>query len=245
MLLDLTEFQITDKNFIGHGAVWNVYRHLLKNGKSLIIKVNILRSKTSAKRNVDNFNLIKSLDFPTLKFLYSEKFKNNLILVGEDLNYGDELIYVSPNSISYTSPLYRDDELTFEERLVIDYLNAGQMVNTPKAEMFRFENKLIEITNLELFITQSLVSLKGASEMHVGIDFDSYFFGSIKRQVSSELTLIIADFDHIELHKKCTVEEVLTHNISEFKRALTSFVFTFTEEVILMNYIKIIEKMCK
>lgn len=245
MNYDLNDITISDDTLIGCGAVWNVYRNILPGGQSIIVKKSKMKSATSAKSNSEHYGIVKANNFPTLKFLDCVKYQNDFILVGEDLNFKTEKVFVSPNSIAYTSPLFRDEDLSDLERTMLDHMNNEKLRKyIPDAEKFRFESKLTDILELDIFIDESLALLKKAGSIKLAIDFDSYFFGTDRFSNRSKLDLIIADFDHIEFHKKSSQDEVFSDNLSEFKRAISGFVYAFVEENSIRKHIKVIDELC-
>lgn len=72
--------------------------------------------------------------------------------------------------------------------------------------------------------------MKLATQNNILIEFDSYFFGTQKQKLISEIDYKIVDLDHIFTNTGRNQAELYELNISEFSRALKGFIKYFVTE---------------
>nr|WP_314839234.1 hypothetical protein [uncultured Flavobacterium sp.] len=210
-----------EMNLIGAGGVSKVYECKINSISTTDLV--ILKVGCNVKNNIENYQFVKSLGLPTLSFVKEELFKGKTVLITEHLNSKSEVIYVTPNSVI-------SDEMKLLQAI---YLYRGNNIKEKFesiAEQFRYQNKLSEIPNFTDFINATINDLKHASISKIVIEYDSYFIGSLKNKSTSDIHYKIADLDHIFKCEDKTKEECLELNISEFKRALATFLDHFVIE---------------
>lgn len=207
--------KITDKEFIGGGGNWKVYKGNLQNGNDnpIIIKTNDKINERKIDGNIKNFELTKSLGLPTLKFYEKAEFENNLVIVAENLNNSSS-IYVSPNSVK-----------TIQHQQ-LEQLN-GKITSESVTEQKLYNEKISSISNLLNFIINIKIKLSEISAIKIVLEYDSYFLGISNQNI---LDYKIADFDTIFKCDDKSIEECSQINIDELKRVLTLFIKYFVVE---------------
>lgn len=211
---------VGEKKLIGCGGVSKVYECIIDTISSEVV---ILKVGCDVKKNSKNFQLVKSLGLPTLKFVKEGQLDGKLVLITEHLNNNSEIIYVTPNSV-ITDKMRHLEEID-------NIINSIRKTRCESiAEQFRYQNKLTEITNFSEFVSAVSSDLKHASKSKIVIEFDSYFIGSLKNKSITDIDYKIADFDHIFSCEDKTVRECLDLNVSEFKKFMEMFLNYFTIE---------------
>lgn len=234
------DIEILDENFIGGGGNWKVYTH--NHNKEFIIKKRDGSGSFREDENFKNYETIKQIGLPTLSFFAVEYLKkyDKFVLVGENLNSGPDIIYVSPNSIR---PLpeyqreYLDENLEAVFQQMVEKERKSRIDSMPVAERYRYENKLTQIVDFEMFCNSAIEDLKLASHRKVYISYDCYFIGSKKNSSLSDLTYKLADFDDIEECYDLSYQKIFDTNKDEFKRTMTSFLQYFVCEMSIDNYL--------
>ncbi|OUD34971.1 MULTISPECIES: hypothetical protein [Flavobacterium] len=232
--------EILDENFIGGGGNWKVYTHNLD--KEFIIKKRDGFGSFSEDKNLENYQAIKQIGLPTLSSFAVEFLKkyDKFVLVGENLNSSENIIYVSPNSIR-PLPEYQkeflDENLEAVFRQMVEKERTNRIDSMPVAERYRYENKLTQIVDFEVFCNSAIEDLKLASHKKVYISYDCYFIGSKKNSSISDLTYKLADFDDIEECCDLSFQKIFDTNKGEFKRTMTSFLQYFVCEMNIDNYL--------
>lgn len=205
---------------------WEIYRVIDKERSEAYIirfpKMNL--GGTKIHSYVNNFKTINKIGLSTLRIVEEFNYEGKQGIRTEDLNYRKEYIYVTYNS------LYSDEQKMIDS--LNQYIKTDENKKSPEYEEFRYRNKLKEITNFEEFIKAVKNDLLLATEKDILIDFDSYFFGTKKSSDISNIDYKIVDLDNIYTNTGKTQKELLSDNISEFKRAIVGFVKYF---VILDN----------
>jgi hypothetical protein len=203
---------------IGQGQVWKVQR--LGDGKH-VFRIPLGWPENRINIFIENHKIVKALGLPTLEILEKYSTDTDIGLICEDLNISGENIYVTPNSLYSDSDRYRDDLLAALQ----GKKNEKQALSF--AEQCRYEYKLDELINFENFIRSVKADLEFATEKKTVIDFDSYFFGTLKKASSSSIDYIIADLDHICDFSGESRDFTLKENHSEFNRAMRCFLKHF------------------
>ncbi len=182
----------------------------------------IIKVGCNTKTNIANYNLIKSLDLPTLEFVDEGTYNNRSTLITEHLNINsEEMIYVSPNSV-ITEMHRKIKQLNLFE-------NQNELIESI-AENYRYENKLNEIENLYEFIFNTVSDLRRISSSKVIVEYDSYFVGSMKDSNVSEINYKIADFDNIYECKDWSFQKCFETNKVEFERMLLGYITHFVSD---------------
>ena len=83
-MIDLNK--IVTKEGIGEGGNWKVYRCLLQDCSSVIVKESKGFVDMAIKGSIKKYQLIKALDIPTTSFLEVSSLDGKSVLVTEDLN---------------------------------------------------------------------------------------------------------------------------------------------------------------
>lgn len=91
-MIDLNN--IVAKEGIGEGGNWKVYRCLLQDCSSVIVKESKGFVDMAIKGSIKKYQLVKALDIPTTSFLEVSSLDGKSVLVTEDLN-SDNLCFVS------------------------------------------------------------------------------------------------------------------------------------------------------
>ncbi|ESU22607.1 hypothetical protein FEDK69T_18620 [Flavobacterium enshiense DK69] len=220
--------KITDRELIGSGGNWKVYEGNLLNETDdpVIIKTNDKISEYKINGNIKNYELIKSLGLPTLKFFRKAKIDKELAIVAENLNNISDVIYVTPNSV-ITIQNKKMDQITGKKRI------------ESKAEQKLYDNKISTINNLLEFIQDIKIKLAEISRLKVILEYDCYFLGISNQNI---LDYKIADFDTIfECDDKST-EECYQINLDELKRVLMLFIEYFIIETEQSELSKIVNE---
>ena len=217
--------KIVDKEFIGGGGNWKVYKGNLMNGNDnpIIIKTNDRISEHKIDGNIKNFELTKSLGLPTLKFYKKELFENNFVIIAENLNNCSS-IYVSPNSVK-----------TIQHQQL--ELLTGKKGIESVTEQKLYDDKISSINNLSNFIENIKKKLFNISALKVILEYDCYFLGISNLNI---LDYKIADFDTIFECKDKSKEECYQINIDQLKSTLTQYIKFFvieTEHTKLLNIV--------
>jgi len=216
---------IVDKEIIGGGGNWKVYKGNLLNGNDnpIIIKTNDKISEHKIDGNIENFELTKSLDLPTLRFYEKALFDNNFVIIAENLNNCSS-IYVSPNSVK-----------TIQHQQ-LELLNNKKGIESV-TEQKLYNDKISSINNLSSFIENIKKKLYKISTLKIVLEFDCYFLGISNQNI---LDYKIADFDNIFECEDKSNEECYQINIDELKRTLTQYIKYFvveTEHTKLLNIV--------
>lgn len=95
-MIDLNN--IVAKEGIGEGGNWKVYRCLLQDCSSVIVKESKGFVDMAIKGSIKKYQLIKALDIPITSFLEVSSLDGKPVLVTEDLN-SNNICFVSPNSV--------------------------------------------------------------------------------------------------------------------------------------------------
>lgn len=206
---------------------WEIYRIIgSETSEAFIVRLpKINFSDTKTKSYIINYQIIKNIGLPTLKTVEEFESKNRIGIKTEDLNYQQDWIYVTYNS------LYSDSK-KMVNMLSQNFIKIDENKKSPEYEEFRYRNKLKEITNFKEFMKGIITDLSLATERDVLIEFDSYFFGTQRDSDTSSIDYKIVDLDNIYTNTGKTRKELLADNFSEFKRAIKGFVKYF---VILEN----------
>lgn len=201
---------------------WEIYR-IINNETSGAFIVRLPKMNfggTKINSYINNYQIIKSINLPTLKTVEEFVSENRRGIKTEDLNYQNECLYVTHNS------LYSDSK-KMVDILSKHFIKSDENKKSPEYEEFRYRNKLKEITNFEVFIKAVKKDLSFATEKDVLIEFDSYFFGTRRYSDISCIDYKIVDLDNIYTNTGKTQKELLADNISEFKRAMKGFIKYF------------------
>ncbi len=217
--------ELTDKEFIGGGGNWKVYKVNILNGNNnpVVIKTNDRIGEHKIDNNIKNFELAKSLGLATLKFYEKAKFEKDFVIIAENLNNCPS-IYVSPNSVK-----------TIQHQQL--ELFSGKNGTESKTEQKLYKEKISSVNNLKKFINDIKKKLKEISLSKIVVEYDCYFFG-ISNQ--NNLDYKIADFDTIFECPDKSKEECYRINIDELRRVLTQYIEYFvveTEQTKLINIV--------
>jgi hypothetical protein len=216
---------------IGQGGVWKVYG---SDDQKHVFRVPLGSSDFCIKEFIKHHKLVKSLGLPTLQKVEKHEINGEVGLICEDLNISSERTYVTHNSLYSDSAKDRDD--------ILEVLAGRKKENRPLsiAEQFRHQNKLDEIFNFEDFIKSIKVNLEFVTGKNVVVDYDSYFFGTLKDATQSSINYIIADLDHIRTFTDESREAILKENFSEFNRAMDGFLRHFVTSGKRNEYLRIL-----
>jgi len=200
---------------------WEIYRMIDKEtSKAYIIRFPKMNfGETKIDSYINNFETINKIGLSTLRIVEEFTFEGKKGIRTEDLNYLKDYIYVTYNS------LYSDEQKMIDS--LNTYIKTDKNKKSPEYEEFRYRNKLKEITNFEEFIKAVKSDLLLATGKDILIDFDSYFFGTQRDSGTSYIDYKIVDLDHIYTNTGKTRQELLSDNISEFKRAIKGFIKYF------------------
>ncbi len=211
---------IGEPKLIGGGGNSKVYE--CQSDKFPVNHKIILKIGGNIEGNIRNFELIKSLGLPSLDFLERWRFNGQVILVTNHLNLENvsSIIFVTPNSVI----------TDIERQLTAMKLSTKKDRIESIAENFRYDNKLSAILNFDDFISNTLEDIENVSNNNIVIEYDSYFIGSKKMQLESEINYRIADLDNIFNCQDKTKEECLEINKIEFFSMLKEFITHFVSE---------------
>lgn len=223
-MIDLSK--ILAKEGIGEGGNWKVYRCLLQDCTSVIVKEPKGFVDMTIKGSMKNYQLIKSLDFPTTSFLEVSSLNGKPVLVTEDLN-SNNLCFVSPNSVKTEKHELVALVACLRENF-IPCLSSERIDS--KAEQYFYKNKIKEISNLPSFLQRVKECINKASCHNISITFDSYFFSIEKGKSCSVIDYKIADWDNIEECEDVDFKKLLNANIVEFQEAMFKFLKLFVQD---------------
>ena len=170
---------IVAKEGIGEGGNWKVYRCLLQDCSSVIVKESKGFVDMAIKGSIKKYQLIKALVIPTTSFLEVSSLDGKSVLVTEDLN-SDNLCFVSPNSVKTE----KDELLACLRENFIPCLSSERIDS--KSEQYFYKNKIKEISNFPSFLQRVKEDINKAACHNISIAFDSYFF-SIEKGKSLSL----------------------------------------------------------
>lgn len=205
---------------IGEGGVWKIYK--IENTNN-ILRIPKGFTENSINKFIENYRHIKKIGLPTLENVERYEVEGKVGVMCNNVNYSDERIYVTHNS------LYSDSQKLLH-MLSKNILRGKEERESSIAEDFRYKNKIDEITNFEEFVTKVKSDLKQATKHATLIEFDSYFFGTLKQSSITEIDYMIVDLDHIFTNKDINEDELFDLNLSEFSRAIKGFIKYFVTE---------------
>lgn len=214
--------EIIKKEFVGEGGTHCVYQCEVV-GKDYLMPLVLKIFKNPISNKVDeelqNYQVIKSLNIPTLTLLEKVEFEERPAFIGQYLNAGN-WFFVSPNHVITD----RDQEL--------EKIEPGRLRKLFKvvAEQELYDRKLEGIQNLTEVITAALADLKTASQAKYQINGDSYFLGVIRTERKSPLRYIVGDFGDINYCPEWTFAALYENNVLQIKGALLEFVMHFVIE---------------
>ncbi|KAA5821971.1 hypothetical protein FPF71_15815 [Algibacter amylolyticus] len=224
---------------IGQGGNWDIYRfeNTLKT-KHFVFRIPKFNSESKIENYLYNYSLIKKLKLPTLNtaIKYSKNRENGIKT--EDLNYLNDWIYVSHNSL-YSDSLKQIHQLS---NSILKNENQKKNRKSPEIEEYRYRNRLSEILNFNLFLEDCIQDLIRTTENDILIEYDSYFFGSSRNEKKSDIDYKIVDLDNIFDKTEKKSDELFELNLSEFTRAITGFVNYFIDKNEQDKYLNLIEK---
>ena len=220
-MIDLNN--IVAKEGIGEGGNWKVYRCLLQDCSSLIVKESKGFVDMAIKGSIKKYQLIKALYIPTTSFLEVSSLDGKSVLVTEDLN-SDNICFVSPNSVKTEK-----DELLACLRDNLTPCLSSERIDS-KSEQYFYKNKIKEISNLPSFLQRVKEDINKAACNNISIVFDSYFFSIEKGKSCSVIDYKIADWDNIEECEDVDFKELLNANIVEFQEGMFKFLELFVQE---------------
>ena len=213
---------------IGRGGVWKVFR---LGDQKHVFRVPFGSTEYSIQRFIENHKIVKELGLPTLAKVERLEFNNEIGIRCEDLNISGLKVYVTYNSLYSDSDRKKDKEME-----ALGGPKRGKRTFS-KAEQRRHRYKLTELTGFERFLKDVKTTLDSVTLKNVGIDFDSYFFGTINDASQSPIDYIIADLDHILSYPDAAYDEILENNYSEFNRAMTGFLKNFVKPAHRREYL--------
>jgi len=218
--------EITNKELIGGGGNWKVFKGILTNGNDnpIIIKTNVRASEYEIDENIKNFELTKSLNLPTLKFYEKAEFENTFVIIAENLN-NNSSVYVSPNSVKT------------KQHQQVEQLSGRKGIESI-TEQKLYNDKISSINNLLDFINDIKIKLLQISDSKIILEYDCYFLGISNQNI---LDYKIADFDTIIECKDKSIEECYQINIDELKRVLTQFIKYFVIETEQRGLLRIVK----
>ena len=209
-MIDLS--RIVAKEGIGEAGKGKVYRCLLQDCASVIVKESKGFVDMAIKGSIKKYQFIKALDIPTTSFLEVSSLDGKPVLVTEDLN-SDNPCFVSPNSVKTET-----DELLASERI------------DSKVEQYFYKNKIKEISNFPSFLQRVKEDIIKAACHNISIAFDCYFFSIENGKSCSVIDYKIADWDNIMECEDIDCKELLNANIVEFQEAMFRFLELFVQE---------------
>jgi hypothetical protein len=224
--------QITEMELIGQGSLWEVYKIENQNN---VFRIPIGSSKTLVNNFIKNFELIKDLGVPTLKCVRKFEMKGHSGILCDNINYSDEIIYVTHNSLC-------SDSQKLLQSWSKDILGIRDERKSPLAEAFRYENKITELTNFQAFINNAKSDLKIAANKDILIELDSYFFGTQKQKTITNIDYKIVDLDHIFTNTYRQEADLFALNLSEFYRAIEGFLRYFVIDKSRNKYLEYLYK---
>lgn len=232
---------ITSSSCIGEGGNWKVYRCILRNNSTIIIKEPKHFDKISIDKNIKNYYLLKNHNIQTVTFLEKHEWKGKQVLVTEDLKKST-YSFVSPNSVT-TDSVKALEEFNKKINLLNHSFSQGSRVDSIEEQYF-YKNKIKEIMNLGNLLNRVRQDIIKASESRISIYCDSYFFSINLNQSSSSIDYRIADWDNIEQYKDISFQEVYEANMKDFIDAIYTFVKLFvTEGENKVNYLSLISNL--
>jgi len=224
---------------IGQGGNWDIYRleNTLKT-KHFVFRIPKCNSESKIENYLYNYSLIKRLNLPTLNIVikYSKNRENGIKT--EDLNYLNDWIYVSHNS------LYSDSQKQIHQlsNSILKDEKQKKSRKSPEIEGYRYRNRLSEILNFNLFLEDCVKDLIRTTENDILIEYDSYFFGTSRNEKQSDIDYKIVDLDNIFDKTEKKYDELFELNLAEFTRAITGFVNYFIDKNEQDKYLSLIEK---
>lgn len=212
---------------------WEIYRIIDKGtSEAYIVRFPIMNFGINSYLN--NYRTVKNTGLPTLNLVEKFQFGRKIGIRTEDLNYMQDKIYVTHNSLYSDS---RKIVAMLSQHIIKIDLNK----KSPEYEEFRYRNKLAVITNFEEFVFKTKKDLMHASQQDVLIEFDSYFFGTQKLSEISSIDYKIVDLDNIYTATGKKSNELYDENVLEFERAICGFIRYFVNEEDQPTYLKYFE----
>lgn len=170
---------------------------------------------------------IKNSSLRTLNFAQKIILDYREVLLLEDLNDSDEIIFVSPNTRLVD---HQQEELVHSlSQTVLGKQEPYVRQENSEAELFRYKNLLEEIIDFEKDIDVFLSEITNASNVNVILFTDCFFFSSSKISSVTKVDYKIADFDNINLNQSSS-KTVRDNNQKEFVRSYWEFIKKYFKE---------------
>ena len=208
---------------IGEGGNWRVYRCLLQNGLTMIVKEPKNWPQRSIQCNLERYNLVKDLGLPTTSFLEKSHYNKKDVLVTEDLKKNG-ISFVSPNSV-WTEDDKKRSSIT---RLFLHQTSSERFES--EEEQYFYEHRSQSVPNFPNFLKRVTEDINKATENNIQISFDSYFFSIEKDNPNSRIDYKIADWDNIEKCEDKNFQVLLKSNMEDFQQAMSDFLNSFVQE---------------
>lgn len=249
----------------GNGGHWNVFRVITDEHmqQSTIYKLPIRKDTDLMNKNINNYSLIIDCGLPTLSYYRSNPYYGTPAIEAEDLNSTNaDGLFVSPNTmrgyptgksviikmlegetipaekysiIEKNIPEFAMDNLTKEKLTKLD-----ELIFAIGAEAKLYENKIITISNLTLFLEAAKKDMMKASIMNIELFSDAFFFRV--KESSNTIEYKIADFDCIIHHSsKVSYDKLNNGNWSYFTTSLREFIRYFVVKEKQEEYLAVIK----
>ena len=190
---------------IGGGNFSDVHRIILNRdvqiGNRQLNKILVKipkENKWKVDEILNKINAIENCSLRTLSFAEKVILDAREVLLLEDLNDSDEIIFVSPNTRLVD---HQQEELLHSlSQKVLGKQEPFVRQENSEAEVFRNDNLLDEIIDFENDIEIFLSEITNASNVGVELFIDCVFFSSSKTIGVTKVDYRIADFDNINLN---------------------------------------------
>lgn len=233
-MITITGSDIIENKRIGGGNFSDVHRISLSKdieiGNRQLSKI-VVKIPKENKWKVDEILnkiiAIKNSSLKTLNFAEKIILDHREVLLLEDLNDSDDIIFVSPNTRIVNNQ--KEELLHSLSQTILGKQEPYVRQENSEAELFRYQNQLEEIIDFEKDINVFLSEITNASNVGVELFIDCFFFSSSKTSNVTKVDYRVADFDNINLNQP-SIKVLRENNQREFARSYWEFVKKFFKE---------------
>lgn len=233
-MITITDSDIVAKTRIGGGNFSDVHRIILNRdvqiGNRQLNKI-LVKIPKENKWKVDEILrkiiAIEKCSLRTLSFAQKIILDDREVLLLENLNDSDEVIFVSPNTRLVDHE--QEELLHYLSQTVSGKHEQYIRQENSEAEAFRHNNLLDEIIDFEKDIDDFLSEITNVSNVNVLLFTDCFFFSSSKTHAVTKVDYRIADFDNINLNQP-SKKALTENNQKEFVRSYWEFVKKYFKE---------------
>lgn len=207
---------------------WEINRFMDQNNKAFIVRFPNMFFQTRINHYLKIHQLIKEIGLPTLLTGKEILADGRTGIMTEDLNYRQHRLYVTPNSLQTNADRKKEIELGKY------FPGINKKVIRSPYEKQRHKKKLSRITNYEIFLAQIKSDLITATDNHIFLEYDSYFFGTDIAEHSS-IDYKLVDFDNVEIMENHTA--LYAKNVDHFVEIFNRFTHSFIKKKYKDQYI--------